>query len=233
MQALVQDRTHRRPGAAGIGRTAGGAVHPLLPPGAVRGGHRHHLPDSPLPPPPPGADVDGQRVHRRPEHPSAPHRPGLPGGVLPVQRRGGLPGGVSEPHGLPGRAGGLLRRVLRGSAGHSGGPGQPGHHPVRLFLVPGHGGAGLPGGTAGAGRPGAQPGAGGHGDQLSVHRGHLLPQAGGRPHQPAPGDHLLAHGQPVGHPAGRCGPDPARHGRRAAPPVPPAVEAQPAHPGGR
>jgi len=33
--------------------------------------------------------------------------------------------------------------------------------------------------------------------------------------------------------SGRCGPDPARHGRRAAPPVPPAVEAQPAHPGGR
>ena len=31
----------------------------------------------------------------------------------------------------------------------------------------------------------------------------------------------------------RCGRDPARHGRRAAPPVPPAVEAQPAHPGGR
>lgn len=38
------------------------------------------------------------------------------------------------------------------------------------------------------------------------------------------------HGQPVGHPAGDV-PDPARHGRRAAPPVPPAVEAQPAHPG--
>ena len=31
--------------------------------------------------------------------------------------------------------------------------------------------------------------------------------------------YLLAHGQPVGHPAGRCGPDPARHGRRAASPV--------------